>query len=152
MYFCHLHNVAVVGAVGMSRLSKVIGNLNVLILAVLIWILVCIWVYSVHSQVTFYFVAGIVGLVMGGIQSMSRSTYAKLIPVTKDTTSFFSFYDVAEKIALFIGLFLFGSIEHLTGNIRNSIVSLVVIFGLGLLALLYTKAASSKEKNAALYN
>ena len=83
---------------------------------------------------------------------MSRSTYAKLLPETKDTTSFFSFYDVAEKIALFIGLFLFGSIEHLTGNIRNSIVSLVVIFGLGLLALLYTKAASSKEKNAALYN
>ena len=144
--------VAVAGAVGMSRLSKVIGNFNVLILAALIWIMVCIWVYFVHSQVTFYFVAGTVGLVMGGIQSMSRSTYAKLLPATKDTTSFFSFYDVAEKIALFIGLFLFGTIEHFTGNIRNSILSLVVIFVLGLLALLYTKAASSKEKNAALYN
>lgn len=144
--------VAVAGAIGMSRLSKLIGNFNVLLMAVLIWIGVCIWVYFVHSQTTFYFVAAVVGLVMGGIQSMSRSTFAKLVPETKDTTSFFSFYDVAEKIALFIGLFLFGFIEHFTGNIRNSIVSLVVIFLLGLLALLYARAATSKEKNAALYN
>jgi UMF1 family MFS transporter len=144
--------VAVAGAIGMSRLSKLIGNFNVLLMAVLIWIAVCIWVYFVHSQTTFYFVAAVVGLVMGGIQSMSRSTFAKLVPETKDTTSFFSFYDVAEKIALFIGLFLFGFIEHFTGNIRNSIVSLVVIFLLGLLALLYARAATTKEKNAALYN
>jgi UMF1 family MFS transporter len=144
--------VAVAGAIGMSRLSKLIGNFNVLLMAVMIWIAVCIWVYFVHSQTTFYFVAAVVGLVMGGIQSMSRSTFAKLVPETKDTTSFFSFYDVAEKIALFIGLFLFGFIEHFTGNIRNSIVSLVVIFLLGMLALLYARAATSKEKNAALYN
>ncbi|WP_336516180.1 MFS transporter [Pollutibacter soli] len=145
--------IAIVGAVGMSRLSKFVGNINVLIIAVMIWITVCIWAYYVKTEVAFYFVAATVGLVMGGIQSMSRSTFSKLIPEgSKDTTSFFSFYDVSEKIALFIGLFLFGSIEHITHGIRNSILSLVVIFILGLLALLHTRAAVSKEKNAALYN
>jgi UMF1 family MFS transporter len=76
---------------------------------------------------------------MGGIQSMSRSTYSKLIPPTKDTTSFFSFYDVTEKIAIVIGIFTFGYLEELTGSMRNSIVAIGIFFLLGLLALLYTK-------------
>ncbi len=89
----------------------------------------------------FYALAASVGLVMGGIQSLSRSTYSKFLPETKDTTSFFSFYDVTEKIALVIGLFSFGFLEDITGSIRNSIIALIVFFALGLLALMYTKRA-----------
>ena len=136
--------VAIIGAIVMSRVSKRIGNLKVLIVAVIIWIAICIWAYYIQTQMQFYALAASVGLVMGGIQSMSRSTYSKFLPETKDTTSFFSFYDVTEKIALVIGLFSFGLLEDLTGSIRNSVIALIVFFVLGLLALLYTKRAVSK--------
>ena len=82
---------------------------------------------------------------MGGIQSLSRSTYSKFMPETKDTASFFSFYDVTEKLAIVIGLFSFGLIEGLTGNMRNSLLALIVFFALGLLMLLAT-AATQKNK------
>lgn len=133
--------VAIIGAVFMSRLSKKIGNWWVLVIAVSIWIMICIMGYSIHSQIQFYVLAAIVGLVMGGIQSMSRSTYSKLLPATQDTTSFFSFYDVTEKIAIVIGIFCFGYIEEITGSMRNSIVALGSFFVLGLLALLFLKPA-----------
>ncbi|MCO5239457.1 MAG: MFS transporter [Chitinophagaceae bacterium] len=138
--------VAIAGAILMSRLSKRVGNLKVLIIAVMIWIMICLWGYFIQTQMQFYLLAASVGLVMGGIQSMSRSTYSKFLPDTKDTTSFFSFYDVTEKIALVIGLFSFGLLEDLTGNIRNSILALILFFVLGLLALFYTKKAVDKLK------
>ncbi len=131
--------VAMVGAMIMSRLSKKIGNWWVLSIAIVIWIGVSVGAYFIESQTVFYFLAAIVGLVMGGIQSMSRSTYSKLLPETKDTTSFFSFYDVTEKVALVIGIFTFGYVEELTGSMRNSLFALGSFFILGLLAMLYAK-------------
>ncbi|HEU5168301.1 MAG TPA: MFS transporter [Chitinophagaceae bacterium] len=137
--------VAMVGAIVMSRLSKGIGNWWVLTISILIWIGVCISAYFIEFQSEFYVLAAIVGLVMGGIQSMSRSTYSKLLPVTKDTTAFFSFYDVTEKIALVIGIFIFGFIEEKSGSMHNSIVALGTFFVLGLVALIYTKPAYEKR-------
>jgi UMF1 family MFS transporter len=144
--------IAIPGALFMSRLSRRVGNFNVLIYAVILWIGICIWGYFIRTQNELYILACIIGLVMGGIQSMSRSTYSKLLPPTEDTTSFFSFYDVTEKIALFLGLFLFGAIEHLTGSMRNSLVSLIVFFFLGFLALLYTKAAAKQKGYEAIHD
>jgi UMF1 family MFS transporter len=94
----------------------------------------------------FYGLAAVVGFVMGGIQSLSRSTYAKLMPVTKDTASFFSFYDVSEKIAIVIGMFSFGFITELTGSQRTSVLAIMSLFIIGLFLLLYTKAAE-KSRN-----
>lgn len=136
--------VAIAGAVGMSKLSSRIGNLRVLILTVLLWIAVCIAGYFMTSEIHFYVIASLVGLVMGGIQSMSRSTYSKLMPETKDTASFFSFYDVTEKMAIVIGLFSFGIIEGITKSMRNSILALILFFVLGLIALLITAARQNK--------
>lgn len=144
--------IAIFGAVLMSRLSKKVGNIWVLIIAVVIWIGACICGYYVKTQTQLYFLAAVIGLVMGGIQSMSRSTYAKLLPDTTDTTSYFSFYDVTEKIALFLGLFVFGTIEHITGSIRNSILFLIIFFMLGLISLYFTKRATPKEKYETLYH
>jgi len=137
--------VAMVGAWVMSRLSKRIGNWWVLAIAVVIWIGVCVGGYLVKTQMTFYVLAAIVGLVMGGIQSMSRSTYSKLLPETRDTTSFFSFYDVTEKIALVIGIFIFGFVEERSGSMRNSIFALGSFFIASILALIYTKPAYEKR-------
>lgn len=134
--------VAIVGAIGMSKLSARFGNINVLILTVLLWIGVCIAGYFISTEIHFYIIASLVGLVMGGIQSLSRSTYSKLMPETKDTASFFSFYDVTEKLAIVIGLFTFGFIEGIS-SIRNSILSLVIFFILGFALLLLT---AIKEK------
>ncbi|MEI7470654.1 MAG: MFS transporter [Chitinophagaceae bacterium] len=136
--------VAIVGALGMSRLSSIYGNIKVLIFTVLLWIGVCITGFFIHTEMHFYILASLVGLVMGGIQSLSRSTYSKLMPETKDTASFFSFYDVTEKLAIVIGLFSFGLIEGLTHNMRNSILALVVFFIVGLGCLLLTAAKQKK--------
>lgn len=136
--------VAIIGAIGMSRLSERFGNIKILIFTVLLWIGVCITGYFISSENQFYILASLVGLVMGGIQSLSRSTYSKLMPETKDTTSFFSFYDVTEKLAIVIGLFSFGLIEGLTNNMRNSILALIVFFVLGLILLLLTSVKQKK--------
>lgn len=128
--------VAIFGATIMSRLSKIYGNIKVLMFVLIIWMLVCISAYFIQNDSQFYVLAAIVGLVMGGIQSLSRSTYSKFLPEnTPDTASFFSFYDVTEKIAIVMGLFSFGFIEELTGNMRNSTLFLVVFFAIGLLLL-----------------
>ena len=99
--------------------------------------------YLMQTEYHFYGLAIAVGLVMGGIQSLSRSTYSKLMPETKDTASFFSFYDITEKIAIVIGLSAFGYIEELTGSMRNSVLALMVFFALGLFFLYF---ALSKQK------
>jgi len=94
---------------------------------------ICVAAYYVHSVYQFYSLAFVVGMVMGGIQSLSRSTYAKLIPTsTTDHASFFSFFDLTEKVAVVLGTFTYGFIEQLTGSMRNSALFLVVFFVLGL--------------------
>ncbi len=138
--------VAIAGASLMARLSNKFGNLNVLLGVVFIWIGVCIFAYFINTATEFYIIATVVGLVMGGIQSLSRSTYSKLMPPTRDTTSFFSFYDVTEKLAIVIGMFSFGLIEELTGSMRNSIIALVSFFAIGL-AILYLAIRKAKSKN-----
>jgi UMF1 family MFS transporter len=146
--------VAIPGAIVISRLPKLIGNLQSLIVCVIVWIAICMYGYMIPAKDVnqFYILATIVGFVMGGIQSLSRSTYSKLMPVTKDTTSFFSFFDVTEKVAIVIGMFSFGYITELTGSQRNAVLSLVVEFLLGLLLLLYTLRAKPSPTNEALHN
>ena len=137
--------VAIAGANGMSRLARIYGNVKVLIGAVIIWISMCICAYFVTTELQFYIMAGVVGLIMGGIQSLSRSTYAKYIPEnTPDTASFFSFYDVAEKVAIVAGLASFAYIEELTGSMRNSAIALTSFFIIGLLLLLSLRKAEVK--------
>ena len=87
------------------------------------------------TPLQFYIAAGLVGLVMGGIQSLARSTYSKFLPETKDTTSYFSFYDVAEKIGIVIGMVIYGTIDQITGSMRNAILFLVVFFIVGIIML-----------------
>lgn len=137
--------VAIWGAVLMSRLSGRFGNIPVLLFTVVLWIGVCIAGYFTTTEMEFYILAMLVGLVMGGIQSLSRSTYAKLMPPTRDTASFFSFYDVTEKLAIVIGLITFGFIEGITKDMRNSIISLVIFFVLGFLMLLVTYIKRKQE-------
>jgi UMF1 family MFS transporter len=129
--------VAIGGAYLMSLLARLIGNIKVLALVVAIWILICIAAFYIQTEMQFYVLAAMVGLVMGGIQSLSRSTYSKMIPADEDdTASFFSFYDVTEKFAIVVGLFSFALIEQLTNNIRYSALSLSVYFIVALILLL----------------
>ncbi|WP_341834488.1 MFS transporter [Chitinophaga pollutisoli] len=127
--------VAILGAWGMARLSERYGNFRILMLTVVLWIGICLCAYFISSEMQFYLLSVAVGLVMGGIQSLSRSTYAKLIPETRDTASFFSYYDVTEKFSIVLGLFSFGYIEHLTGDMRTSVLVLMGFFVIGLLWL-----------------
>ncbi|HMK24883.1 MAG TPA: MFS transporter [Chitinophagaceae bacterium] len=138
--------IAIPGAFAISKLSARIGNLKALMLCVLFWVGICIAGYLLPKKgiYEFYALATAVGFVMGGIQSLSRSTYAKLMPETRDTASFFSFYDVTEKIAIVIGMFSFGFINELTGSQRSSVLALMVYFIIGLVLLFYAKAAQKK--------
>ncbi len=130
--------VAIAGAYIMAKLSNQYGNFRVLMFVVFSWILICITAYFVTNEMQFYVLAAIVGLVMGGIQSLSRSTYAKTMPDTHETTSFFSFYDVTEKVAIVIGMVSFGLVQQITGDMRNSILTLIIFFAIGFIALLLT--------------
>ncbi len=129
--------LGILGAFLMSRLSRVIGNLKTIGIVILFWIIICFCVYQfVYTPVQFYIVAASVGLVMGGIQAMSRSTYSKMLPETEDHASYFSFFDVSEKIGLAIGTVSFGLIEGITGGIRNSVLSIIITFVIGFVLLL----------------
>lgn len=128
--------LAIAGALLMSLLSKWLGNIVTLMFVVCVWVGICIAAFYIQTEMHFYIIACLVGLVMGGIQSLSRSTYSKFLPANiKDTASFFSFYDVTEKLAIVLGLISFGLIEQLTGNIRLSALSLSVFFVVGFLLL-----------------
>ncbi|RZK37179.1 MAG: MFS transporter, partial [Pedobacter sp.] len=142
-----LQLVAIPGAMLMSYLSsKKYGNVNVLIGVVVIWIGSCVAAYFIHTEYQFYALAAVIGLIMGGIQSLSRSTYSKFLPQeSPDHTSFFSFYDVTEKVALVFGMFSFGYIEEYTGSMRNSVIALTVFFILGLVFLLFLKKVEPKS-------
>src|SRR5450432_2913947 len=136
--------VAIPGAIWMSKLSERFGNLRVLIGIVLFWILICLAAYYTayykeqggNPEFGFYGLAIGVGLVMGGIQSLSRSTYSKLMPETKDTASYFSYYDFTEKLAIVIGIFSFGYIGEIL-SMKYSVLSLVIFFAMGLLFLYF---------------
>ena len=117
---------------------------------VMIWIGICIAAYYITTEMQFYIIAAVVGLVMGGIQSLSRSTYSKVMPETHDTASFFSFYDVTEKVAIVIGMFSFGFVQELTGNMRNSIMALIVFFLIGLIFLFTTLQKQKLQSRLAL--
>lgn len=125
--------VGVLGSIGFARLSEKIGNIKALMLSIVIWIGICVMAYFVTDAKGFMILASIVGLVMGGVQALARSTYAKLLPKTSDNTAYYSFYDVAEKMAVVLGTFLFGLLEWLTGSMRASILLLGVLFILGLI-------------------
>lgn len=131
--------IAIAGAYGMAYLSSKIGNIRTLLLVVFLWILICISAYAlVHYPVDFYIIAATIGLVMGGIQSMSRSTYSKMLPETIDHASYFSFYDILEKVGIVFGTFIFGFIEGIF-DIRHSVLALIVFFIAGFLLLLRVK-------------
>jgi len=142
--------VAILGSYSFAKLSDYRGNKFSLISMVIIWMLICLAAYIVTIKYEFYVLAGVVGLVMGGIQALSRATYSKLIPAnTTDHASYFSFYDVTFNISIVVGTFSYGLIENITGSMRNSILALTVFFviGLGLLAFItIPRAAVSSSK------
>lgn len=132
--------IQILGAVGafiMSRLSSKIGNIYTLMISVSIWIGICVAAYFIHTPTEFYALAAAVGLVMGGVQAVGRSTYSKFLPETQDHASYFSFYDVTEKIGIVLGTFSFGLMEVLFGSIRYSISAVAFFFIIGMIALFF---------------
>ncbi len=130
--------VAIVGAIFFNFTSSKVGNIKALLLGIMIWIVVCISAYFVQKGLSFYILAAMIGFVMGGIQSLSRSTYSKLIPQnTTDNASYFSFYDVADKLSTVLGTFMFGFVKQMTGTMRNSVLVIAVLFVIGGIILSY---------------
>lgn len=138
-----LQLVAIGGAYVFARVSAIRGNKWTLMIMLILWIIVCGLAYAVQGKMQFYVIAGLVGLVMGGIQALSRSTYSKLIEEFKhDVTSFFSFYDVVTKLAIIVGTFSFGFAEYLTGSMRGSVLVLATYFLIGIVILTTVRASS----------
>ena len=127
--------IAMFGAIMTSKLSKKFGNIHTLILLNIIWALLCIGGYFITEPIEFYIAAAFVGLIMGGIQALSRSTFSKMIPETDNTTSYFSFYDVSQKVSVVFGMTLFAFVDQITGSMRTSILVFVFIFLIGALLL-----------------
>ncbi|MCG9880867.1 MAG: MFS transporter [Bacteroidia bacterium] len=138
--------IAILGAWGFAKISAKIGNIHTLIIMLFVWIGITTAAYLVQTEMQFYLLAAVVGTVMGGIQSMSRSTFAKLIPDgTKEPASYFSFYDVSEKLATVFGTFVFGFINNYTQNMRSSVLALIIFFILALFFIV--RIENFKEKH-----
>jgi UMF1 family MFS transporter len=136
--------VGMLGAWFFAMLSSHIGNLKALIISLIAWALICYGAYYIEGAAGFITAAFFIGLVMGGSQALARSTYSKMLPETTDHTSFFSFYDVMEKVATAAGTFSFGIIEAITGSMRYSVIAIGIFFLMGLvfmLILVYRKSA-----------
>jgi UMF1 family MFS transporter len=136
--------VAIFGAYLFSRISEKLGNIATLKLAIAIWGFICFAAYlldpsSRYINIQFYALGGVIGMVLGAIQSLSRSTYSKLLPETEDHATYFSFFDVTEKIAIVLGTFIFGFVGAITNSMRNSIFILAIFFLLGYIALSFMK-------------
>ncbi|CAN5614068.1 MFS transporter [soil metagenome] len=143
--------VAIFGSYLFAKISSIKGNKFSLILMILIWILICISAYFVTTEYQFYALAFVVGMVMGGIQALSRSTYSKIIPENAIAhASYFSFYDVLEKLSIVLGTFSYGLIEQITGSMRNSTLVLALFFIIGIVFL--SKMHMSKHKAVSKVN
>lgn len=144
-----LQLLALVGAWLFAKLSDAIGNKAGLVVMLLLWTVVCVFGYFVDGKTQFYIMAAAVGLVMGGVQSQSRASYSKLLPPgVKDTTSFFSFYDVLEKAATALGSFSFAFTGQVSGGLRVSVLVLAGFFLIGLVILMRVKIAHEKVSSA----
>jgi UMF1 family MFS transporter len=139
--------LGVAGSYVFSYVSRKLSNLKGLLIAISIWIFICFFTYTTATQpIHFYIVAALVGFVMGGIQALSRSTYSKFLPAGDDHTSWFSFYDVLEKLGMILGTLSFGIISQLTGGMRNSVLALIIFFIIGFLILAYLDRKVSRAK------
>ena len=138
--------VGVVGAWSFARFSGRFGNVKTLIFSIIGWIGICIGAYLINSAAGFIAIAMCVGFVMGGTQSLARSTYSKMLPETRNHTSFFSFYDVMEKLASVGGTFSFGIIEAITGSMRYSVLAIIIFFMISLVFMLILLARQQKDK------
>jgi len=140
--------VGIVGALGFSKISKIIGNIRALQVILLIWIGITISAYLLDKnnpdvELQFYILGGFVGLVMGSVQALSRSSYSKMLPAdTHQHATYFSFYDFAEKIAIVLGTFSFGALEAATGSMKTAVLMMAVVFFISMLIL-----GSIKNKN-----
>ncbi|MEX2595435.1 MAG: MFS transporter [Salibacteraceae bacterium] len=135
--------IAILGAYLFAKSSKRLGNIPVLGTALVVWIFVCASAYFIQTPLHFYILAAVVGLVMGGVQALSRSTYSKMLPETQDHASYFSFYDVLEKLGIVVGTFFFSFIEGVTDSMRNSALVLMLFFIVGLFLLFMVKREDS---------
>lgn len=132
--------VAIAGSYLFAKISEIKGNKYSLLSMLFIWILICGGAYLITTKMAFFTLAFVVGMVMGGIQALSRATYAKLVPsATQDYASFFSFYDVTYNVSIVIGTFSYGLIEYITGSMRNSSLALGLFFLVGVLMLARVK-------------
>ncbi len=140
-----LQIVAIGGAWSSAKLSGKKGNKYSLMLMLFIWTIVCVLGYNVKTGLDFYALAAAVGLVMGGTQALSRATYAKFLPEnTQDTASYFSFYDVMDKVSTVMGTLIFGIVEQITGNMRYSILAMGILFVVSLLVMQWVKIKRMK--------
>jgi UMF1 family MFS transporter len=145
-----LQIVAIGGATLFSKISGKRGNKFSLVIMLVIWTIICLVGYFVQTGTDFYVLAVAVGLVMGGTQSLSRSTYAKLLPKdTQDTASYFSFYDVTDKVSTVVGTFTFGFVEQMTGGMRSSVMALAVFFIVSLIGIASVNIRRMKSEETA---
>jgi UMF1 family MFS transporter len=136
--------VAIFGAYLFSRLSEKIGNIKTLKITIVIWGFICLAAYLLDAKskfidIQFYALGGTIGMVLGAVQSLSRSTYSKLLPETEDHATYFSFFDVTEKISIVLGTFVFGLVAAITNSMRNSFFILAIFFLLGYVVLSFMK-------------
>lgn len=140
--------LGIVGAYFYAFISSRIGGTKTLISIMFIWILVCVFAYHTHTLQQFYGIAIMVGFVMGGVQSLSRSTFTKFLPKEEEHSAYYSFYELTEKVAIVLGTLCYGLIDQITGSMRQSVVALIIFFVIGMAGLFVLNAVMNKANRA----
>ena len=136
--------IAFPAALAWGRIAEVWSAKNSIMVCIAVYISICIWAVGMETSRDFYLLAAAIGLVMGGIQALSRSLYARLIPV-EQSAEFFGFYNMLGKFAAVLGPLMMGVASVLYGSARLSILVVILLFAAGAL-LLYRVNVDSVEE------
>ena len=144
--------IAFFGALIFSKIAEITSAKKALMITLLMWSFVCVYAYLMTEAREFFILGIIVGLAMGGSQALSRSLYGSMIPA-EASAEFYGFYSVFSKFSAIWGPAIFGIIKQVSGSSRNSIVSLIVFFIVGLIMLMFVNIDKAREaKTSALFS
>ena len=141
--------VAFPAALLFGRIGERLGARGGVLIGIAVYAGVTAWAYFLHTVVQFFAMAVVIGLVQGGVQSLSRSFFGRLVPEGK-SAEFFGFFNMVGKFGTVLGPLLVGLVAYLTGSSRASILSLVLLFAAGGVLLLWVKTPAAEPGRSEL--
>jgi len=139
--------IAFFGALGFGYLARYMGSKRAIMLSLVLWLGVTIYAYAfLQSRLQFFIMGGVIAIVLGGSQALSRSLFSQMIPAGQEA-EYFSLYEVSERGTSWLGPLVFGLALQLTGSYRIAILSIAIFFAIGIGVLLFVNVRRAIEES-----